>query len=53
MKLLPSKEKDECTVAGLALVPTGRKDEFERIGCVDSTNLEWWDDATDTMITLV
>jgi hypothetical protein len=48
-----SKESDKRTVAGLALVPTGQKDEFERIGCVDGANLEWWDDATDTMITLV
>ena len=48
-----SKESDECTVAGLALAPIGQKDEFERIGCVDGTNLEWWDDTTDTVIALV
>jgi hypothetical protein len=48
-----SKESDECTVEGLALVPTGRKDEFERIGCVGGTNMEWWNDAADTIVTLV
>jgi hypothetical protein len=50
--LMPRAERFGDTV-GLALVPTGGKDEFRRVGLILLTKLSWWEGSIEAPITLV
>ena len=50
--MIPRAERYGDSV-GLALVPTGRKDEYRRVGLVFSIPLSWYEDCIEGMITIV
>jgi hypothetical protein len=50
--MFPRAERHGDSV-GLALVPTGRKDEYRRVGLFLAVKLEWWEGCAERTITLV
>lgn len=50
--LLPRAERYGDSV-GLALVPTGRPDEFRRVGLLSMVQLAWYEDAVECRISIV
>jgi hypothetical protein len=46
-------QRDELEALGLVLVPTGEKNEFERIGLLNGICLEWFEDGEDAEISIV
>lgn len=52
LRMLPQAESYDDSV-GLALVPTGRKDENCQVGLVFSIQLLWWEICAEEEITIV
>lgn len=50
--LMPRAERFGDSV-GLAIVPTGRKDEYRRVGLFLAIKLEWWEGCAEGIIALV
>jgi hypothetical protein len=50
--LMPRAERFGDSV-GLAIVPTGRKDEYRRVGLFLAIKLEWWEGCAEGIIVLV
>ena len=50
--LLPRAERYGDSV-GLALVPTGRNDEFRRVGIIFAVQLSWYENACECQVTCV